>query len=48
MNTPPLVVSYRLITVILTVVVIALVILTLTGHGPLAGLFGVHTAGAGA
>jgi hypothetical protein len=48
MNTPPLVVSYRLITVILTVAIIALAILTLTGHGPLAVLFGAHNAGEGA
>jgi hypothetical protein len=48
MNTPPLVVSYRVITVILTVVIIALVILTLTGHGPLAGLLRAPSAGGGA
>ena len=48
MNTPPLVVSYRLVTVILTLAIIALAILTLTGHGPLAGPLGTHPAEGGA
>jgi hypothetical protein len=40
MKTPPLVITYRAITVVLTLAIIALVGLGVAGHGPLGGLLG--------
>jgi hypothetical protein len=40
MNTPPLVVTYRLISVVISLAIIALVGLGMAGLGPLAGLLG--------
>jgi hypothetical protein len=38
MKTPPLVISYRLVTVLISLAIIALVGLGMAGIGPLAGL----------
>lgn len=49
MKTPPLVVSYRLITVAIAVgIIIALVILGLPALDPVAGLTGTGSTGGGA
>jgi hypothetical protein len=37
MKTPPLIITYRAITVVITLVIIALVGLGMAGHGPLGG-----------
>lgn len=38
MKTPPLIITYRAITVVITLAIIALVGLGIAGHGPLGGL----------
>jgi hypothetical protein len=40
MRTPPLVLTYRLITVVISLAIISLVGLGMAGIGPLAGLLG--------
>jgi hypothetical protein len=40
MKTPPLIITYRAITVVITLAIIALVGLGIAGHGPLGGPLG--------
>jgi hypothetical protein len=40
MTTPPLIIAYRAITVVIALAIIALVGLGMAGHGPLGGLLG--------
>ena len=42
MKTPPLVISYRVITVLISLAIIALITLGIADIGPLAGLLGAR------
>jgi hypothetical protein len=42
MKTPPLVVTYRLITVVISLAIIVVIGLGMAGLGPLGGLLGAH------